>query len=139
MRNMPELVLFRKETGTQAIRFIVVGILAMTVHFVTASLLMTVGVPPLIGNCVAFLCAFPVSYAGHLKWSFQSEGGWDRTSLPRFATTVLTGFAANEFLYALLLHFTSIPPRISLLFVLASVAGATFLLCRFWVFHRRSE
>ncbi|MBK1883061.1 GtrA family protein [Luteolibacter pohnpeiensis] len=138
MRLLPELISSQKEISTQAIRFIVVGILAMTVHFIAASLWMALGVPPLIANVGAFLTAFPVSYAGHLKWSFASQGEWDRSSLPRFAATALAGFAGNEMLYALLLHFTNLPPRLALLLVLGTVAASTFLLCRFWVFHRKA-
>jgi hypothetical protein len=46
----------------------------------------------------------------------------------------LLSFAVNEFLFGLLLRFTTLDYRIALGMVLVAVAALTFVLARYWAF-----
>lgn len=116
--------------------FGVVGVLAMLVHFSLVSwLLVPAGLSPLVANVLGFLLAFQVSYWGHRLKTFDARHIPHRQALPRFFLVASLGFALNEMLYFLLLRFTQMGYREALLLVLASVAGVTFLLGRFWAFQ----
>jgi putative flippase GtrA len=121
---------------SQALRFIVVGVLAAATHWLTAMLAMQ-WIVPLVANIVGFCCAFPVSFAGHFHWSFRGHGALWLHALPRFAGVALSSFAGNELLYAALLAWTPWHPGVSLVITLLVVAASTFALSRGWAFVKR--
>lgn len=119
----------------QLLRFGVVGVGAMLVHWLVVAALVPLGLVPLLANVVAFAVAFQVSYWGHRHWTFGAHGVGHRQTLPRFAMVACSSFVANEFMYFLLLRYTSLDYRTALTIVLATVAIATFLLSRQWAFR----
>jgi putative flippase GtrA len=119
-----------------AFRFGIVGVLAMTTHYVLVILLVTFSITPLIANVLAFIGAFQVSYWGHSSWSFSDLSASRKVSFRRFVIISVSGFLINELLFFLFLKFTNIPYQISLLIVLPFVAGLTFLFSRYWAFAR---
>ncbi|TDR82715.1 GtrA family protein [Paludibacterium purpuratum] len=119
--------------------FGVVGISALVVHYLTVTVVLTpLGLAPLIANVAAFLLAFQVSYWGHRQFTFGHSGTPHRQSLPRFFGVACLSFFVNEALYALLLRFTALDYRVSLLIVLFAVAALTFVLSKLWAFRARS-
>ena len=122
--------------SVQALRFIVVGTAAAATHWLAAMVAM-LWLPPLVANVLGFCTAFPVSFAGHHRWSFHGRGtSWGR-ALPRFALVALSSFAGNELLYAVLLRWMSAYPGLALAITLVAVAASTFALSRGWAFARR--
>lgn len=115
--------------------FGIVGAAAMVMHYaLVAWLLVPAGLRPLLANIVAFLLAFQVSYWGHRSLTFQAKQIPHQQAMPRFFGVACLSFLVNETLYALLLYFTSLNYRLSLLIVLACVAGLTFILGKCWAF-----
>ena len=114
--------------------FGIVGTAAAVVHFIVVSLLVPLGIHPLIANIVGFAVAFGVSFAGHRRWTFAAGGRELPRALNRFFAVAVCGFAANELLYALVLRFTRLEYGSALLIVLTLVAGSTFVASKFWAF-----
>jgi putative flippase GtrA len=125
-------------TRVVALRFVIVGVAAALTHWLVAVLVMH-WLTPLLANVVGFGCAFPVSFAGHWRWSFREQGADWRQALPRFALVACSSFAGNEALFAALLALTGWPAPATLGLTLLLVASATFLLSRHWAFARRRE
>jgi putative flippase GtrA len=117
----------------QLMRFGVVGVAAMVVHWLVAVALVRLGLAPLIANVLAFAVAFNVSYWGHRRWTFAATTAHG-TTVRRFFAVALGSFALNEFLYYLLLRFTRLDYQTALALVLVAVAGLTFVLSRYWAF-----
>lgn len=117
--------------------FLVVGGSAAAVHFGVVLLLVSQRqVPALVANVAGFLIAFCVSFVGHRRLTFADRAARVRQSLPRFAAVAALGFVSNELLYALLLAL-GFDYRLSLVAVLVTVAGMTWLLSRHWAFAAR--
>jgi len=121
----------------QLLRFGCVGVAAMAVHFAVVAALVPIGVEPLLANAAAFAVAFQVSYVGHRRWTFEATGGGG--TYFRMLAVSLASFGLNEGLYALLLKFTALDYRISLVIVLGAVAVFTFVASRLWVFARGAQ
>ena len=118
----------------QLAAFGIVGAIAALVHLVVVSLIVPLGIHPLIANVVAFSVAFGVSFAGHSRWTFPSQGRERPRALHRFLTVAASSFVLNELLYAVLLQFTRLGYREALAIVLIVVAGSTFVASRYWAF-----
>lgn len=106
----------------------------MAVHLLIVSLLVPLGQPPLFANFPGFLIAFQVSYFGHRYWTFREQGQSGPSSYLKLLAVSLSSFAANEGLYAMLLHL-GFGYRAGLAAVLILVSAITFLASRFWVFR----
>lgn len=114
--------------------FGLIGISALLVHFLLVTLLVPMGLQPLLANVVAYLLAFQVSYWGHRQKTFAAGHVCHWQTLPRFFAVASLSFLLNEALYFLLLHYTPLDYRVALLLVLAAVAVVTFVLSRAWAF-----
>lgn len=115
--------------------FGVVGVTALLVHWVSVALLVPLGLVPLIANIVAFLIAFQVSYWGHRIYTFKAHEISHQQTLPRFFSVAAGSFVVNEGLYFLLLRYTTLDYRVSLIIVLFTVAVLTFILSKQWAFR----
>lgn len=91
---------------------------------------------PELANALGFGVAFFVSFGGHRLLSFRDTGTTLGQSFTRFAVTALTGFAANETIFVLLLRGLGWPSMPALLVALVLAAGQTYVLSRFWAFRR---
>lgn len=114
--------------------FGVIGISALLTHFLLVTLLVPLGLQPLVANVLAYLLAFQVSYWGHRRKTFEAGHLPHSQTLPRFFAVASLSFLLNEALYFLLLHFTRLDYRVALLIVLFAVAVVTFVLSRAWAF-----
>lgn len=119
---------------SQLARFGVVGVGAMTVHWLVVAAIVPLGIRELIANVIGFAVAFNVSYFGHHYWTFASTAE-TTTTFKRFLTVAITSFIVNECLYSLLLNFTTLDYRTALAIVLVAVAALTFVLSRLWAFR----
>jgi len=119
----------------QLARFGLVGVTAMAVHWLAVTLLVPLGLRPLIANVVAFAIAFNVSYWGHRNWTFDSDAG-HQTTFWRFLLVACGSFVLNECLYYVLLTYTRLGYQAALALVLIAVAALTFVLSRQWAFRK---
>jgi len=125
-----------RDHATRGVRFFAVGTAAAATHYVvglaTYSLL---GGWPGVANLIGFAAGFPVSYSGHRWWTFDSTRAPHSEAVPRFLLVALSSFAANQALLLLAMHWLALPFWLVLGVVLLLVAGATYVLSRYWVFR----
>lgn len=120
---------------SELMRFGMVGVAAMIMHWCVVALLVPLGLTPLLANVIGFCIAFNISFFGHHHWTFVSADNRS-TTFKRFAGVAILGFVTNEVIYALLLELTPLDYRIALIMVLVAVAGMTYLLSRLWAFRQ---
>lgn len=124
----------------QLAKFIVMGSLAALVHFVVLYLAVSIfHIAPAWGNVIAFLCAFCVSFAGHLNVTFKSSttasDGRVSAKLIKWFATSLAGFALNQSLFMLGLHWLGDGYYLLVwLMVTILVTICSFLLGKLWAF-----
>jgi putative flippase GtrA len=118
-------------------RFVLVGCLAAAVHLgVVILLVSSFGWPPLSANVAGWMLAFAVSFLGQWQFTFRARRAAAWTAARRFFVISLTGFAANECAYAVLLHWSRLPYDLVLAGVLVATAVMTYLLSSHWAFGR---
>jgi len=117
--------------------FIVVGSTAAAVHLLTVMLFVSqLGWVPLAANVAGWMVAFCFSFAGHWHLTFPRSGAPLARAAMRFMLVSFTGFAINEAMYAVLLHFTGTAwYAVVLFFVLVTVAVMTWFLSSRWAFR----
>jgi putative flippase GtrA len=117
--------------------FVAVGCAAAAVHLGTVMLLVSqLHWPPLVANVAGWMVAFCVSFSGHWHLTFPRSGAPLVRAARRFLMVSATGFAINEAMYAVLLHFTGTAwYAVVLFFVLLAVAVMTYLLSSRWAFR----
>jgi putative flippase GtrA len=118
--------------------FLLVGTSAALTHMAVFALVAPLMWPEL-ANATGFAVAFFVSFAGHRWLSFQDAGTSLWQSLRRFGVTALAGFAANEFMFVILLRWLDVPAWLALFVALVFASAQTFVLSRFWAFRRRHD
>jgi putative flippase GtrA len=124
---------------TSVLLFLIVGGCAAATHyFVTLGVDWATGITPAWSNLIGFLCAFPVSYSGHRRWSFAGTQAPHRKALPKLFAVSCTAFVGNQIMLAALLRWTSLPLWIALGIVLVFVAMSTFVLGRYWAFAHKA-
>jgi len=124
-----------KQFRQHASWFTIIGILAAITHYVVAVGLESLfTLKPSLANIIGFMLAFPVSYFGHLKFTFASTKASHQQALPKFLLIALLGFVGNQSLLLLLLANTAWPFWLVLGLVMVLVAVSTYCLSRFWAF-----
>lgn len=92
--------------------------------------------PLLVGNTLAFLLSFVVSYIGQAHWTFKTNRSIGET-LPKFAMAQIFGFFLNSFIIDTLCRRFTIPYPLAMLVAIGIVPLVTFLLCKFWIFRKK--
>lgn len=128
-----------RTTRTQALFFAIVGACAALTHFAVLVLLVQWGgIVPFWANPLAFVCAFGVSFYGHLSWTFRThtaQGHWLQ-SLWRWLLSSIGGFLLNQSLFAVGLSvFGQDNYRYIWFVVTLLVTLMTFALAKFWAFR----
>jgi putative flippase GtrA len=116
-------------------RFGVVGVCALSLHWIVVCVLVPLGLSPLVSNVIGFLCAVTVSYQGHRVYTFHTNSSNFKIRM-RFFILALGCFVLNELLYAMVLEATDLDYRVALLWILGTVACVTFVVSKYWVFKR---
>lgn len=88
--------------------------------------------PTLIGNGLAYLLSFAVSYLGQCLWTFEAKGSHGRM-LPRFALVQLLGLVINSCIIGFCMRM-GINYMISMLAAIFIVPIIVYFICKFWVF-----
>ena len=135
MKNPPNA---RTTTATQGGYFLLVGATAAAVHFAVLALAVEgAHVPPLTANVFAFAVAFTVSFAGHYRLTFRHSSAHWHDSVLRWLAVSLTGFAANQALFALGLAWFGAAYYLPL-WVAVTLAVTVFSVVagKYWAFRR---
>jgi putative flippase GtrA len=88
-------------------------------------------------NFFAFCIAFSVSFIGHRNLSFSDTTASVKKSISRFIFVSTAGFISNEVIFSVLLRVVEWPSWLALFFGFAVAGGQTYLLSRYWAFHRK--
>jgi putative flippase GtrA len=113
----------------------VAGLTHLAVFFLIERFLPTV--LPELANFLAFCVAFSISFWGHRNLSFSDTTSTVQQSLRRFVMTSVAGFVCNEIIFSISLRLLGWPNWLALLAGFAVAGGQTYLLSRFWAFHRK--
>lgn len=120
------------------IRFCVVGGAATLCYILLGLLFVSVlGLPTLVGNGLAYLLSFFVSYLGQSRWTFGDSprrADERRGRLPAFALVQLFGLALNSLLLTLGMRL-GLSYAAAMPIVAVAVAAVVYFLCRFGVFR----
>lgn len=120
------------------IRFGVIGTAATVSYFALGILFVDLlHMPVLIGNGLAYIISFAVSYAGQSRWTFRARDS-DTRMLPKFAIAQAIGFCLNSFIIGVAVKW-GFSYIISMLLAVAIVPVVVYFICKFWVFKRREE
>ena len=124
-------------TAKQGGLFLLVGTIAAAVHFAVLTLTVEYGgITPLVANIIAFAVAFCASFAGHYRLTFRGSGAHWCRSVQRWLAVSLTGFAANQPLFALGIHWLGATYYQPLWFVVtAAVTAFSFAAGKYWAFR----
>ncbi len=115
-------------------RFGLVGVAATLVYFLLGLFFVYImDLPVLVGNTLAYVLSFAISYIGQSKWTFQASGSHARM-LPRFAATQLFGLGLNSLIVEGLVRL-GLPYAIDMFIAAATVPVAVYLICKIWVFR----
>lgn len=126
-----------RRLGTQVVRFGVVGVTATATHVGIVLALVESGLlAPFWANVIAFSAALFVSYLGNHKWTFELQGA-HRRHFPRFITIAVSGLAANQGVFHVVVGVLQRDYRIALAIVVTVLPAITFALNRFWAFRSR--
>lgn len=122
-----------------AARFGVIGVAATALHIGLVWTLAThTGLPVLLANLVAFLCAFVLSFTGNYIWTFSAPGSPGQ-AMRRFFLISLIAFLANSTLLAVILASGWLSPRLAAVASASVVPGITFLASRLWGFRQQTN
>jgi putative flippase GtrA len=92
---------------------------------------------PELANFLAFCVAFSISFMGHRNLSFSDTTSSVEQSLRRFMLVSVAGFVCNEVVFSLTLRQLGWPSWLALFSGFAVAGGQTYLLSRYWAFHRK--
>ncbi|MDP0588904.1 MAG: GtrA family protein [Candidatus Endonucleobacter bathymodioli] len=120
----------------QLIKFVVVGSIAAVVHLgILRWTVEYMTVPPLLGNTMAFIVAFIVSYTGQSLWTFSHKQHAHARTITRFLVTqLLCSFTLNQILFAAFLAFSDLHYMVNSFIVLTIVPLVTYTVSKYWVF-----
>jgi putative flippase GtrA len=115
-------------------RFGFMGGVSTLSYFLFGCLLVTVlGLPVFLGNALAYLLAFGISFTGQCRWTFHARGDL-RSMLPRYALVQAAGLVLNTCLIWLLGR-AGLPYIMSMPVAALLVAFVTYILCKYFVFR----
>jgi putative flippase GtrA len=120
------------------IRFGVVGGVATVSYAVIGLLLVNImGAPVLVGNAIAYILSFIVSYLGQCIITFRARQG-HMAMLPKYVATQGMGFCLNSCIIWVLTH-AGFAYEHAMPIAIVLVPAAVYVVCKYWVFPERSD
>lgn len=124
----------RRLLARRWMRFCLVGGAATLVYYFCGLFFVNLlGLPVLVGNALAYLAGFVVSYLGQCLWTFQARGS-HLAMLPRFAATQALGLGLNSGIIWLLMRL-GLDYALAMWVAIAAVPVAVYFICKLWVFR----
>ena len=124
----------------QAVRFVLVGVLAAGVDFGIYQLLLHVGLWASLAKAISFICGTTTAYVINRRWTFNVAGG--AAPAMRFAMLYTVTFFVNVGVNALFLHLLAGHGwRVSLAWLIAQATATVinFVLLRTVVFRQPAQ
>jgi putative flippase GtrA len=121
----------------QPLRFVMVGGLAASVHFMVVLMLVEYfQTAPLAANGLAFCIAFCVSFTGQKRFTFTGSNKSAQQSFFPYLLISITSFVCNELLLGIGIYVFKFPYQITLFCVLIIVALGTYFSSKYWAFAK---
>ena len=125
----------RRPTGRRALHFVMVGLIATSIHMIVAmTLISSRWMGPLAANVVAWAIAFAASFVGHWQLTFGVRLAPAWQAVRRYLLVSAVGFGVNHAIYSVLLLRAQWSYFAALLVALAVVPVLTYLASRYWAF-----
>lgn len=130
-----------RNLARETIFFALVGVAASVCHFLVATVLIEAfSVAVWLGNIVAFLCAFPISLAGHSTLTFRAKQygrskAITQKATQRYLLTTGIGAALNQAGVVVLVDHLDVPHRLAIGGMIIAVSGIMFVLSKLWAFR----
>lgn len=122
--------------GQRWFRFGIIGLLATVCYFLLGLLFVRLlALPVLLGNALAYILSFIVSYLGQAFWTFQANARHGAL-LPKYAVAQLIGLGINSLLIEICVKI-GLNYEASMVFAIILVPFAVYLLCKYWVFVQK--
>ncbi len=116
-------------------RFATIGLLATAIHITVAYFAESYGaLSPQLANLAGFIAAFLISYIGHLRYTFQRQGGSDRY-FRRFLILSAFNFVASSYVIYALTVKLGVDFLWALTVVAVVVPSISFIAAKFWAFN----
>lgn len=129
----------RELFSNQWARFLFMGFCATAAYYILGLFFVTLlKLPLLVGNTAAFALSFAVSYFGHSLWTFRTDRTIGET-LPKFTLTQLLAFFLNSFIIDTFCRRFNVPYPIAMIVVIIIVPAITFIICKFWIFRKKTS
>jgi len=119
----------------QIAKFGIVGVIATTIHILTAYFVQKTGVAEQLANFAGFLCAATFSFCGNLFFTFRAKGSF-RDYIKRFVVVSGSNYFASAGLIFVLTQKLGFPFEVSLLGMILTIPAISFLVQKLWVFKR---
>lgn len=118
-------------------KFGVVGVTAAATNFFVLMVLVEkVHIEPLIGNVLAFIVAFQVSFHGHKFWTFADQAANHVKAMAKFfIISLVVNLALNEGLFAMFYKGLHLHYLLAILFTLMIIPPISFVLSKLWAFR----
>ncbi|MDE5831525.1 MAG: GtrA family protein [Desulfovibrio sp.] len=118
------------------VRFGIVGLAATAIYFLLGLLFVSVlRWHTMVGNTVAYLLGFTVSYTGQALWTFKASGN-HLVMLGKFAFTQLAGLGLNSCVVSIATLFGA-HYIIAMTIAVCVVPVFVYLVSRYWVFRKK--
>ncbi len=124
------------------VRFGIVGGASTLVYVLLGLFFVSMpAIPVLVGNALAYVLSFVVSYLGQCLWTFRTgDASRDlshRAMLPRFAAIQALGLGLNSAIIWVLMRF-GLSYEIAMPAAVLLVPVMVYFLCKYWVFRQRA-
>lgn len=132
------LQLIRWILAKRWIRFAIVGAAATVSYYLLGLLFVPfLGLPILVGNALAYVLSFTVSYLGQSQWTFAA-GQSHAVMLPRFAAVQGIGLIVNSCVIEALTRL-GVVYELAMIAAIVTVPVVVYVLCNCWVFRQKDE
>lgn len=122
--------------GQRWVRFGFVGFASTAVYAGLGLAFAWWNCPVLVGNALAYILSFMVSYLGQKNWTFGSHLPHSQI-LPKFAALQGAGLLLNTAIIAVLMHF-GLPYMFAMPVAIVLVPVFVYVVSKLWVFRNPS-
>ena len=119
--------------GQRWVRFGMVGVAATLSYMALALAADHAGLPVLVGNTLAYVISFGVSYMGHRVFTFHATTS-HRSTLPKFAATQAVGLGLNTLIIVVLMG-SGLPYTLAMPVAVVAVPVVVYTISKLWVFR----
>lgn len=123
-----------RQVTRQFLRYSVVGIASNAIGYSSFLIVTSIGVSPVKGMTIVYICACLASFAGNKQWAF-GDATQTRKLFPRYVAIQVIGYVTNLFLLLLLHKQLGFPYQWIQLLAFALVATELFILSKYYVFR----